>query len=42
MLEYDVQLYFRRARAWPAVFGEPAQMYARCVRPAARPAWRGA
>jgi alkylation response protein AidB-like acyl-CoA dehydrogenase len=29
MLEYDVQLYFRRATAWPAVFGEPATMYAR-------------
>lgn len=29
MLEYDVQLYFRRATAWPAVFGEPAAMYAR-------------
>ncbi|HLH28145.1 MAG TPA: acyl-CoA dehydrogenase family protein, partial [Acidimicrobiales bacterium] len=29
MLEYDVQLYFRRATAWPAVFGEPDDMYAR-------------
>ena len=29
MLEYDVQLYFRRAKAWPAVFGEPSTMYAR-------------
>jgi alkylation response protein AidB-like acyl-CoA dehydrogenase len=29
MLEFDIQLYFRRARAWPAVFGEPARMYAR-------------
>ena len=23
MLEYDIQLYFRRAKAWPAQFGEP-------------------
>jgi len=23
MLEYDIQLYFRRARGWPAQFGEP-------------------
>ena len=29
MLEFDIQLYFRRARAWPAVFGEPSRMYAR-------------
>jgi alkylation response protein AidB-like acyl-CoA dehydrogenase len=29
MLEFDVQLYFRRAIAWPAVFGEPARMFAR-------------
>jgi alkylation response protein AidB-like acyl-CoA dehydrogenase len=29
MLEFDIQLYFRRAKAWPAVFGEPASMYAR-------------
>ncbi len=29
MLEFDIQLYFRRARAWPAVFGEPSHMYAR-------------
>ena len=29
MVEFDIQLYFRRARAWPAVFGEPAHMYAR-------------
>jgi len=32
MLEFDVQLYFRRARAWPAVFGEPSEMYARGAR----------
>ncbi len=29
MLEYDIQLYFRRAKAWPAQFGEPSVMYAR-------------
>jgi alkylation response protein AidB-like acyl-CoA dehydrogenase len=29
MLEFDIQLYFRRAKAWPAVFGEPASMYGR-------------
>jgi alkylation response protein AidB-like acyl-CoA dehydrogenase len=29
MLEFDIQLYFRRAKAWPAVFGEPSSMYAR-------------
>ena len=29
MLEFDIQLYFRRARAWPAVFGDPSLMYAR-------------
>ena len=29
MLEFDIQLYFRRARGWPAVFGEPSRMYAR-------------
>ncbi len=29
MLEFDVQLYFRRATGWPAVFGEPAAIYAR-------------
>jgi alkylation response protein AidB-like acyl-CoA dehydrogenase len=29
MLEYDIQLYFRRAKAWPALFGEPRQAYAR-------------
>jgi alkylation response protein AidB-like acyl-CoA dehydrogenase len=29
MLEFDVQLYFRRATGWPAVFGEPASLYAR-------------
>jgi alkylation response protein AidB-like acyl-CoA dehydrogenase len=29
MLEFDVQLYFRRATGWPAVFGEPNALYAR-------------
>jgi alkylation response protein AidB-like acyl-CoA dehydrogenase len=29
MLEFDIQLYFRRAKAWPALFGEPSAMYAR-------------
>jgi alkylation response protein AidB-like acyl-CoA dehydrogenase len=29
MLEFDVQLYFRRATGWPAVFGEPSALYAR-------------
>ncbi len=31
MLEFDIQLYFRRAKAWPALFGEPAVMYARAA-----------
>jgi alkylation response protein AidB-like acyl-CoA dehydrogenase len=25
MLEYDIQLYFRRAKAWPLVFGPPVR-----------------
>jgi alkylation response protein AidB-like acyl-CoA dehydrogenase len=29
MVEFDIQLYFRRARGWPAVFGDPSYMYAR-------------
>jgi hypothetical protein len=29
MLEYDIQLYFRRAKAWPAQFAEPDALYAR-------------
>lgn len=29
MLEYDVQLYFRRARAWAGVLGEPRDAYRR-------------
>lgn len=27
MLEYDIQLYFRRARAWAGVLGEPREAY---------------
>ncbi|HVU72720.1 MAG TPA: acyl-CoA dehydrogenase family protein [Mycobacteriales bacterium] len=30
-LEYDVQLYWRRARAWAAVWGEPAAAYRRAA-----------
>lgn len=26
-LEYDIQLYFRRAKAWPLVFGDPRPLY---------------
>jgi alkylation response protein AidB-like acyl-CoA dehydrogenase len=29
MLEYDIQLYFRRARAWANVYAEPARAYDR-------------
>jgi alkylation response protein AidB-like acyl-CoA dehydrogenase len=29
MLEYDIQMYFRRAKAWPAQFAEPVVVYAR-------------
>lgn len=29
MLEYDIQLYFRRARAWGAVLAEPRALYRR-------------
>ena len=28
-LEYDIQLYFRRARAWPLVLGDPCREYRR-------------
>jgi alkylation response protein AidB-like acyl-CoA dehydrogenase len=28
MIEYDIQLYFRRARGWPAQFAEPDVAYA--------------
>jgi alkylation response protein AidB-like acyl-CoA dehydrogenase len=31
MLEYDIQLYFRRAKAWPAQFNEPRLAYARAA-----------
>jgi alkylation response protein AidB-like acyl-CoA dehydrogenase len=27
MVEYDIQLYFRRARAWPAVLADPGTIY---------------
>ena len=27
-MEFDIQLYFRRAKAWPALFAEPAALYA--------------
>jgi alkylation response protein AidB-like acyl-CoA dehydrogenase len=26
-LEYDIQLYFRRAKAWPLAFGDPKDGY---------------
>jgi len=29
MLEYDIQLFFRRAKAWPALYGEPSKSFAR-------------
>ena len=28
MLEYDVQLYFRRAKGWAAVYSDPGRVYA--------------
>ena len=31
MMEYDVQLYWRRARAWSAVWGEPRKAYQRAA-----------
>jgi alkylation response protein AidB-like acyl-CoA dehydrogenase len=31
-LEYDVQLYFRRAKAWPLVAGDPRAAYAELAR----------
>jgi len=40
MLEYDIQLYFRRARGWPAQFAEPDVAYAMAA--ARRLADRGA
>ncbi len=27
-LEYDIQLYFRRAKAWPLLAGDPRAAYA--------------
>jgi alkylation response protein AidB-like acyl-CoA dehydrogenase len=29
MLEFDIQLFFRRSIAWPALFGEPSSMFGR-------------
>jgi hypothetical protein len=29
MMEYDIQLYYRRARGWAEVFGDPAAAYRR-------------
>jgi alkylation response protein AidB-like acyl-CoA dehydrogenase len=29
MMEYDVQLYYRRARAWAGVYGDPVAVYRR-------------
>jgi alkylation response protein AidB-like acyl-CoA dehydrogenase len=29
MMEYDIQLYYRRARAWASVYGEPTVLYRR-------------
>jgi alkylation response protein AidB-like acyl-CoA dehydrogenase len=26
-LEYDIQLYFRRAKAWPLAYGDPSDGY---------------
>jgi alkylation response protein AidB-like acyl-CoA dehydrogenase len=40
MLEFDIQLYFRRAKAWPAQFAEPAVLYARAESHRLS-AWRG-
>jgi hypothetical protein len=30
-MEYDLQLYWRRARAWAHVYGEPAVAYRRAA-----------
>ena len=32
MLEYDIQLFFRRAKAWPALFAEPSAAFSRAAR----------
>jgi alkylation response protein AidB-like acyl-CoA dehydrogenase len=29
MMEYDIQLYYRRARAWPGIFAEPHEAFRR-------------
>jgi alkylation response protein AidB-like acyl-CoA dehydrogenase len=26
-LEYDIQLYFRRAKAWPLAYGDPTDAF---------------
>ena len=31
-LEYDIQLYFRRAKAWPLALGDPGREYQRLAR----------
>jgi alkylation response protein AidB-like acyl-CoA dehydrogenase len=31
MLEYDIQLYFRRAKAWPMLWAEPDEAYGRAA-----------
>jgi transcription elongation factor len=31
MIEYDIQLYWRRAKAWPGQYGEPDVAYARAA-----------
>jgi alkylation response protein AidB-like acyl-CoA dehydrogenase len=31
MLEYDVQLYYRRARGWARVWGEPRTAFRRAA-----------
>ncbi|HZQ85265.1 MAG TPA: acyl-CoA dehydrogenase family protein [Acidimicrobiales bacterium] len=31
MMEYDLQLFYRRARGWPGAFGEPAVAYRRAA-----------
>jgi hypothetical protein len=31
MMEYDIQLYFRRARGWANVFDDPEHVYRRAA-----------
>lgn len=42
MMEYDLQLYYRRARGWPGVFGEPGVAYRRAADRRYGPAANGA